>query len=445
MALGRSTLMSAISGNVGDTEFAMTKDGMVMKKRKPAKTMNSPAEISARRTFQEWAQRWTDLTAEQTRAFNAYAKTHPITDRLGTVKNVSGRNLFMKLRVPSSPDYNPFVEVEPPLLTTGNYINAFAMLWAGGPYWAFASNSHAVESNTVESVWIARFQSPTETHKPQRWIPITTMLRPVPWTDFYDMACETCGALCPGEHIALKFVMRAPGYWPSMPYILFSTVLPYMAAWWDMNDNGPTATVYDEKTVNNAIMVDPTGDPNTDAHTVTGHIYSALYLDGVDDYIELPNAITVPTLAAGTDFTIAFWWKPDSPNPAASKVILSNSTPATYGLTINTIADIFYMSVLFRDGGDSHSYAVAAETPVANIWYHFAISRKGTTVEYFVDGVSVGSETHAMNSLALSDAARSLLIGARPTPDRWAPGAVDDFRLYAHCLRPDEIAALAAM
>jgi len=445
MALGRSTLMSAISGNVGSTEFAMTKDGMVMKKRKPSKKMNSPAEISAKRTFQEWSQRWSSLTVEQKRAFNAYAKTHPITDRLGGVKNVSGRNLFMKLRVPSSPDYGPFVEVEPPLNTPRQYTICWAELWAYGPYFTISDFDGLSPGTPVDSIWIARFQSPSETHKPQRWIPIVTKLYSGTFVNITNHFLASCGDLCPGEHVALKFVLRCIDKWPSDPYILWITVLPVIAAWWKMDDIAATPVVLDNKRLNDATIIDPTGDPNANAHTVAGHIHLALYLDGVDDYIELPDAITVPTLAADTDFTIAFWWKPDSPAAGTAKNILSNFEVGSFGLAITTLNNNFYVVLTFVDGGDTHAYAVLAETPVDNIWYHFAVSRKGTTLNVYVNGISVGSETHAMNSLTLSVAGRHLLIGARPVPDRWAPGAVDDFRLYAHTLRPDEIAVLAAM
>jgi len=445
MALGRSTLMSAISGNVGGTEYAMTKDGMIMKKRKPSKKMNSPAEIAARRTFQEWALRWSSLSPEQVRAWNAYAKTHPITDRLGGVKNVSGRNLFMKLRMPISPNYDPFVEVEPPLLTAQEYEVAGALFWAGGPYWYFALEVPPTADIEVDSVWIARFQSPSETHKPQSWIKVCSILNTIIWNNITTSIQSTCGDLCPGEHVAIKIVARAPDKWPAPPYIFWLTVDIEITAWWKMNDNWHTPTISDALMLNDATMIDPGGDPNTDAHIVAGHIVFAQYLDGVDDYIQLPDAITVPTLAAGTDFTIAFWWKPDSPAAGTAKNILSNFEVGSFGLAITTLNNNFYVVLTFVDGGDTHAYAVLAETPVDNIWYHFAVSRKGTTLNVYVNGISVGSETHAMNSLTLSVAGRHLLIGARPVPDRWSPGAVDDFRLYAHCLRPDEIAALAAM
>jgi len=445
MAKARSLLLSSISGNVGGTEFAMSKNGMLIKARKPTKKMNSPREIAARRVFEDWAKKWAELDPSYKQAFNAFAANNPQVDSVGNTKYLSGRNWFLKLRVPLSNDYTPFAEFMPPLYTTSYYFTHYAYIWAGGPYTIGTYNNEPYNPNMVESVWIARFQSPTTSHQPKTWISIGTFPRFTVTTAYFDRFTAAGVELCPGEHIAIKFVARCPYKWPCAPYIFWTTVEPYIAAWWKMNDDSANIVVADAKNVNSAIIIDPGGDPNTDAHTVAGHDGTALYCDGVDDYIQLPDAIIHPTLTAGTDFTLALWYKPDSPDPAAAKDFVSNYTPTAYGILLNMFDSHFYMSTLTRDGGGTHLYSVESPAHHTNAWWHLAVVRQGTTITFYIAGASIGSDTHAMNSLSLADPAKHMTIGARQVPSKWAPGAVDDFRLYAHALRPDEIAALAVM
>jgi len=445
MAKARSTLFAAISGNAGGTEFATTKSGIQIKNRKPTKKMNSPREITARRVFDEWAKKWTALDPAFKQAFNAYAANHPQTDSVGNTRYLSGRNWFLKLRVPLGDDWAPFDEAVPCMMTTDYYFSAYLDLWAGGPYTMAFFNAETDCGNNVETIWIARFQSSTTSHQPKTWIPVGSFIRFPGNTSYYDRFIAAGIELCPGEHVAIKVVQRVPYKWPCAPFIAWATVQPYMAAWWKMNDDTITIAVADAKNVNLGYIVDPTGNPASNFHSVAGHIDKALYMDGVDDYIVLPDAIIHPTLAAGTDFTIAMWWKPDSPDPLLGKDFLANYTPGTYGILLNTYDSHFYMTTLTRDGGDSHIFSVESPDHHSNTWFHLAVVRKGTTITFYLEGASIGEDTHAMNSLSLADPAKHMTIGARQVPSKWSPGAVDDFRLYAHALRPDEIAALAAM
>ena len=55
-------------------------------------------------------------------------------------------------------------------------------------------------------------------------------------------------------------------------------------------------------------------------------------------------------------------------------------------------------------------------------WHHYAVARKGTTVTFYFDGASAGSDTDANNNRNVIDSGDRLLIG-------WYSGAVmDDLR-----------------
>jgi len=445
MALGRSSIFAALSGKIPGAEAAMTKHGMVIKQRKPPRKMDSTAEMAARRTFTRWNRRWSDLTANQVKAFNAYAATHPVTDRLGSSKYISGRNLFMRLRVPLSDDYSAFTETMPPLETSEAIFDVGQIVWARGPYWLFPSKNSPNPANQVVSLWAARWQSPTTSHKPQTWIPIATFLWTAASGNLYNLFTAAGVDFIPGEHVALKWVVRAPDYWPSKSFVHFLTVQEDIVVRYECNDDRATSSVWDTKLVNAAVQYSGGAPDVTSSHAVAGHIDNALYQDGVDDYIIIPEAVYVDQLSAGTDFSISFWWKADAPDPDNPKHFFSNYDPASVGIAWLTRFDTYRSAILTNKGGHQVEDVKIWTTPVDAAWHFFAMTRKGTVVKQYLDTSETYEldEDHLDSEFAL--ATQPLSLGARSATGHWAPGAIDDVRIYDRHLRDDEIAALAAM
>ena len=445
MALSRSSILSALSGNLGSVEVAMSKSRMIVKKRKPSKKMNSPAEQAALRAFTIWNRKWAALSADQAQAFNAYAATHPTTDRLGATKYVSGRNLFMRLRVPPSADYADFTETMPPIAATDPYIQATAILWAGGPYTLIMFNNQADVGNVVESIWVARFQSGTTTHKPKTWIPVVTRERFAIDLSYYDAFIAAGIELCPGEHVAIKVVMRAPDCWPCAPFIFWATVEPFIHAHYKMDDNLATSVVLDQKLVNHAQQLSGGVGDATNLHDVAGHIDNALYQDGVDDYITIPEAAYVDELGEGQDFSICFWWKADAPDPASAKYFVGNNDAVNGAISWLTRSDTYRTYINAIKGGVSVSTLHIWTTPVDAAWHFFAATRKGTTIKLFLDTTETLVIDAANYDGALAITGTPLTIGANRGAFNFSPGAVDDFRIYDRQLRDDEVMAIAAM
>jgi len=445
MALARSSIFAALSGNLPGTEVAMTKHGMVVKRRKPAKKMNSPAEIAAKKTFIEWNKRWAALTVDQVQAFNAHAATHPVTDRLGASKYISGKNWFMKLRMPISDEYDDFVETMPPLDTTMPVWHESRELWFDGPYGMWLL-THAIPAEyVVFSIWVARWQSPTTTHKPQRWIPIPPVKNWPYIYDWYDMFIAAGVKLQAGERVAIKCVVRLANKWPSPPHILWRTVQPPIHALYRCDDAFPTSAVLDAKYVNPAVQYSGGAPDDTFSHSVAGHIGTALYQDGVDDCIVIPEDAYVPILASETDFSISFWWKADSPNPAFAKHFVSNYYSAGVGLGWLTRTDLYKTVIRAKKGGATvetiHVWTKAVDTD----WHFFAMTRKGTAIKMYLDTDETFTVDAANYDGAVAEAGHPLSFGALRAVDNWAPGAIDDFRIYDYWMRDDQIAALGAM
>ena len=445
MAKAISPLFSSISGNLGGIEVAMTSNGMILKRRKPPRSMHSRNEIAARLGFAKNSIRWNALTASQVRAFDAYAANHPASILSPSSKPSTGRAAFLRLRVPTGPDYDPFVEVLPPTVQTLPIHTIIATIFEGGPYWLFTFTDMPATDNMVQSLWVARFQSRTETHKPQRWLPIDTVLYDGADSDFYSHFTAARVELVAGEHIALKYVLRAPDHWPSQARTFWITVQERIHTLLKCDDDNAFSHVVDNTFQHNATLVDPTGSDHTQDHSVPGHIGNALYLDGVDDSIIISAAKHYPVMAAGTDFTVALWWKCDSPGPATALHFLSNYLNTSEGLLFYTQTDLFKTAARVPDGGGVKTFAVVWPGAVDNDWHHWCFKRKGTVWTFYKDGIPSITDDDPLNAQALADPARVLAIGSKFNTGNYAPGTADEFRLYDYALSDPQIAALAAM
>lgn len=209
------------------------------------------------------------------------------------------------------------------------------------------------------------------------------------------------------------------------------------------DDNRASPKVYDELEIYNQVFLDPTGNPNTNAHSVAGVHDLALSFDGVDDCIDLSEESQVQYLGEGTDFTIAFWWKANSPNPAAALHFLSNYIATDHGIAFSTNANTYRISVRVRWPLGFHDIFYNWGVAIDASWYHFALVREANTISAYQDAVLAVTDTDAHNYLALGSASRPLGIAHQGGSTRFSPGACDDFRLYTRALSQTEITELA--
>ena len=209
-----------------------------------------------------------------------------------------------------------------------------------------------------------------------------------------------------------------------------------------MDDNAADPTVRDiTESGRDQVLIDPTGDPSTAAHSVPGPNGSlALGFDGMDDRIvvDLQTGLGV-YFAAGCDFTLAFRWKaPQIEFTETYDYMLSGPFTFRYiengtGGTVNAIrfsyrrpVDDTYLQKTYDHSND-------------DVWHHYAVVRNGTTVRLWRDGVSDFSDTHENNAGSFTTD-QMILVGSEN--GHHAPGAMADVRLYDRALTQEEIQTL---
>jgi hypothetical protein len=185
-----------------------------------------------------------------------------------------------------------------------------------------------------------------------------------------------------------------------------------------------------------------------------GRYGQAFSLNGVDDYLEIPNS---PSLNPASAITVEAWYQPVSfagngNNAIVSKGYSSHSAPHyEYHLGVNGDQ---YSSPNSRPG--SFSFAVspnnnyvyvesAANLWVPGNWYHLVGTYDGAEVRLYVNGVLQASQAATGT---LNDYGKSVRIGAFNNISSsidFTPGLIDEVAIHNRALPATEIAVVSTM
>lgn len=218
---------------------------------------------------------------------------------------------------------------------------------------------------------------------------------------------------------------------------------PALVGHWKFDETGPTA-------------VDASGHDNTgilvnEPRRVPGRIGGALALDGRDRYVNVPDSPTLRKLQEG-NYTIAAWFKPNSKPPGADPaandgsyaIVMKSGRPE--GLKYGS--DQKFTLDHWLAGGTGVGVSSAGTYP-PGAWYHVAgvVNRTEGTIRIFVNGRADGAVPLPAASAPHDFGTESWKIGiASPgaPSQRWAAdGVVDEVRLYARALSPNDVRILA--
>ena len=205
-----------------------------------------------------------------------------------------------------------------------------------------------------------------------------------------------------------------------------------------MDDNAASPTVLDSSEgQNNQTFGDPSGNPNVDAHSVSGVVGAALAFDGVDDSIIVLAEQAGPIFAAGTDFSVACWWRSDSdPFPDGYREILTNYKSGGGGIILFQRGDAtgtykrIYMNFYVAGNGAPVLFPYIDVPENTGRWHHYVFQREGSTLRAWRDGRLRGSYTDPVVSGDMGSEVDFRIN----SPSAGAEGALDEMRIYPRAL-----------
>lgn len=124
--------------------------------------------------------------------------------------------------------------------------------------------------------------------------------------------------------------------------------------------------------------------------------YGSGYFDGTGDYLSVANN-TAFDVSSGQEFTIEFWWNPDSLSPTYQEVV-------TKGAGLQIYANTSTLKVALS-ASNSGTYFVdtGAGTLTAKAWNHIALVRSGNNYYGFLNGVRTTLVTTASSMATGTD------------------------------------------
>jgi hypothetical protein len=183
-----------------------------------------------------------------------------------------------------------------------------------------------------------------------------------------------------------------------------------------------------------------TGTLTNGATWGTGHAAGAVSLDGVNDFVELGNPLSLQLTGS---MTVSAWVK-SAAFPADDAAIVSKRTSGEIGFQLDTTIDRGPRTVGFKlttsAGGNMFRYG--ATSLLANSWYFVTGVYNAATSELHVylngqldDGTLVGTV-----SATQQNSTANVNIGRRPGLNTFNfNGLIDDVRIYSRALTAGEI------
>lgn len=185
-------------------------------------------------------------------------------------------------------------------------------------------------------------------------------------------------------------------------------------------DGSDSSTKFDDDSLNSHVVT-AVGDAHIDIAQKKFGVAAGLF-DGTGDYLTIPDNQVFEF--GGGAFTIEGW--------------VRFSAVATAGFVAKGIAGSTFSWQLTYSAGNlvfsSSTAGVVASTtisnawtPNANIWYHFAVTRSGTSLRMFIDGVQIG--TTQTNSDTFFDGAGLVYVAASQNAANPLNGRLDEVRI----------------
>ncbi|NMB70304.1 LamG domain-containing protein [candidate division WWE3 bacterium] len=177
----------------------------------------------------------------------------------------------------------------------------------------------------------------------------------------------------------------------------------------------------------------------------TGKFESSIAFDGADDYAYLSSDLSVQ---GWTALTVSTWIYPISGGGGIDHVIIgkSDANNGGYGNTSFRIMYNYANQLMFRvqPEGDFNTHEITNNTALSmnSRWYHVVGTWNGTTMNLYLDGVLVGTDTTAGSGYLNN--CQILYMGRHSAnnTDQFYNGLLDDVRIYNYALTTSQINSL---
>lgn len=166
---------------------------------------------------------------------------------------------------------------------------------------------------------------------------------------------------------------------------------------------------------------------------VEGKYANSIQLDGVDDYVKLPNTF----IHLLSDFTIATWLKPSAVQNWTRVFDFGNGTTSYMMLTVDNGSGITFE---MRTGSASAKLTATGKRFPLNTWSHIAITVSDDVVSMYLNSSLIGKLTGFRYRPYDLNVPTSNYIGkSQYVADPLLKAQLDDFRMYNHALSQSEI------
>lgn len=223
----QSSLIGAISGNVGGVNFATGKGTSYVRKRKVSIKKNTVAQTTAKNTMQVVRLGWQNLLEVSRQAFNRMAEGIPHTNRLGQTSRLTGFQLYVQINIPDpiigiTPQY-----VGPPQSTLKSVpiVDADISFEVGGPY-TFKINPDDHPLGSWVNLYVSRPMTKNAITHFKFWRHAGKKQNLVANYDWQSKIEPVVGELIEGEVVGLQAFHTEPFIMPSLLWSGQTTVIP---------------------------------------------------------------------------------------------------------------------------------------------------------------------------------------------------------------------------
>ena len=179
-----------------------------------------------------------------------------------------------------------------------------------------------------------------------------------------------------------------------------------------MHFNGTNgSTTMTDNSKNNLTVTSNNGAAITTAESKFGG--TSLLLDGTNDYLSIPD--NTPLVLSGGSYTIECWIRPTGNYASYNTIIAKRAASSAWQVYLNITTGF----LSFYDGTERNS----SVTPTANVWSHIAAVYNVSTINLYLNGVSVLS-----TAVGNTDYSSPIYIGSYST-SQYFIGYIDELRI----------------